>query len=87
MIDIQRVDSSRFNVTVVQRVTTQHRVTLELPYYQKLTRGRVPEETLVRKSFEFLLEREPNTKIMRRFDLPTIGDYFPEYEHRIREML
>jgi hypothetical protein len=87
MINVQRIDSSKFAVTVAKRVTTEHEVTLELSYYQKLTKGRFPEETLVRKSFEFLLEREPNTSILRRFDLTVIADYFPEYETRIRQML
>ncbi len=39
------------------------------------------------KSFEFLLDREPNTSILGRFDLPVIGQYFPEYEKKIRKML
>ena len=41
-------------------------------------------EDLVRRSFEFLLEREPRTSILREFDLPVIGRYFPEYEREIR---
>jgi hypothetical protein len=41
----------------------------------------------VEKSFEFLLERESNTSILKTFDLPVIGGYFPEYENAIREML
>jgi len=39
---------------------------------------------LVRRSFEFLLEREPKESILVRFDLPMIGRYFPEYEATIR---
>ncbi|UCG89221.1 MAG: hypothetical protein JSW71_12050 [Gemmatimonadota bacterium] len=87
MIDVQRIDSAEFEVTVVKRVTTRHQVTLNPSYYNRLTKGEVPEEMLVRKSLEFLLEREPNTSILRRFDLSVIGDYFPEYERRIRQML
>jgi hypothetical protein len=34
---------------------------------------------LVRASFEFLLEREPASSILRRFDLAAISTYFPEY--------
>ena len=34
---------------------------------------------LVGESFEFLLEREPQTSILREFDLEVIGRYFPEY--------
>ena len=41
-------------------------------------------EALVRESFEFLLEREPQTSILREFDLEVIGRYFPEYPADIR---
>ena len=41
-------------------------------------------EELVRESFEFLLEREPQTSILREFDLEVIGRYFPEYPAEIR---
>ena len=43
-------------------------------------------EELVQRSFEFLLEREPNTSILRRFDLPVIGKYFPEYERQMHRL-
>jgi hypothetical protein len=33
----------------------------------------------VRRSFDFLLEREPPSSILRTFDLAVIGRYFPEY--------
>lgn len=36
-------------------------------------------EDLVRRSFEFLLEREPPQSILRRFALGDIERYFPEY--------
>ena len=39
---------------------------------------------LVERSFAFLLEREPPSSILRSFDLPVIGRYFPEYEATIR---
>ena len=40
-------------------------------------------EELVRRSFEFLLEREPKESILSRFDLTVISRYFPEYERLI----
>lgn len=47
----------------------------------------VPDATepsdLVRRSFEFLLAREPKESILRSFELPVIGRYFPEYERSI----
>jgi hypothetical protein len=36
-------------------------------------------EDLVKRSFEFLLEREPPESILRRFRLADIERYFPEY--------
>ena len=40
-------------------------------------------ETLVRTTFEFLLEREPKESILPRFDIAVIGRYFPEFRERI----
>ena len=34
---------------------------------------------LVKASFAFLLEREPASSILRRFNLEVIARYFPEY--------
>jgi len=87
MITVDTIDEQTYEVTVSGRSTTKHTVTVDASYYQKLTEGRVPPETLVEKSFEFLLERESNTSILRSFELPVIGRYFPEYETTIRKML
>lgn len=86
-VTIKKRDETIFEVTVRASATTTHTVTVEAAYAQKLTGGKVPVETLVRRSFDFLLEREPNTSILRRFDLPAIGRYFPEYERTVRGML
>ena len=58
-------------------------LTVSQDYYQKLTGGKITPEKLIEKSFEFLLERESNTMILARFELPDIGDDFPEYEKTI----
>jgi hypothetical protein len=39
---------------------------------------------LIRRSFEFLLAREPKESILRSFGLSVIVRYFPEYEREIR---
>jgi hypothetical protein len=44
-------------------------------------------DRLVRTSFEFLLEREPNSAILREFELHEITRYFPEYESTVRARL
>jgi len=38
---------------------------------------------LVRRSFEFLLAREPKESILKKFDLALIQKYFLEYENTI----
>jgi hypothetical protein len=83
-ISVTKRDATTFEVTVAGRATTRHTVTLDTAYHQKLTGGKLPAEQLIHRSFEFLLEREPNTSILRHFDLPVIGNYFPEYERTMR---
>ena len=41
-------------------------------------------ESLVARSFDFLLEREPPTAILASFDLSVIQRYFPEYDTTFR---
>lgn len=87
MITVQPIDETTFRVTVEGRTTTTHTVTLSSAYYKKLTGKRVTPDVLVEKSIAFLLERESNTSILRSFELPVIGRYFPEYEKTIGTML
>jgi len=86
-IEVARKDSKTFSVTVNATTPTTHTVTLEPEYYEKLTEGKIPPEKLIERSFEFLLEHESNTSILRSFDLPTIGRYFPAYEKTIVQRL
>jgi len=87
MITVNPIDSTTFEVVVEAGTTTTHKVSVKPSYYEKLTDKRVTPKVLVEKSFEFLLDRESNTSILRSFDLPVIGQYFPEYEKVIKGML
>jgi hypothetical protein len=51
---------------------------------ERLAPGADDPADLVRRSFVFLLAREPKESILRSFDLPVIGRYFPDYEREIR---
>lgn len=86
-VSVKKLDDTTFEVSVQGSSPTTHTVTVTPDYAAMLTGGRVPTEQLVGRSFDFLLEREPNTSILRRFDLPVIARYFPEYERTIRGML
>jgi hypothetical protein len=63
---------------------TRHDVTVTTGDLANLAPDATEPTDLVRRSFEFLLEREPKGSILARFDLPLIGRYFPEYERTIR---
>ncbi|NOY77179.1 MAG: hypothetical protein GXO76_04850 [Calditrichaeota bacterium] len=67
--------SKSFDVTVLEKD------------YKNLTGGKIPVEELIKKSFEFLLKREPKESILRQFDLMVIARYFPEYEQEIKKAL
>jgi len=84
-VHVEEIKQGTFQVTVSASSTTQHEVTVEDTYAKKLTNGKTSTAELVKQSFEFLLEREPNTSILRRFDLAVINRYFPEYESVISQ--
>lgn len=82
-IDVIEVNASTFHVTVSANRMTEHEVTVQPEYAVKLCSGSMSTLELVKKSFEFLLERESNTSILRKFDLRVISQYFPAYESEI----
>ena len=86
-ITVTKTEEERYEVIVEAQTTTTHTVSLTEDYYRKLSGGRVSEEDLINKSFVFLLERESNTMILRKFDLPLIGNYFPEFEQTIKKSI
>jgi hypothetical protein len=84
MISVRKIDDETFEVSVVAGGTTKHRVTLRAADRVRLAGNDASAERLIEESFRFLLDREPNTSILARFDLPIIGQYFPEYDREMR---
>ncbi|PCI39923.1 MAG: hypothetical protein COB53_02395 [Elusimicrobia bacterium] len=77
-------ENGAYRVTVSEGgSSTSHRVTVAELDYDRLKKGEESAEELVRRSFEFLLEREGKESIMSSFDLMVIAHYFPEYEKKI----
>lgn len=66
---------------------TEHRVTVPEGLIERLDLPGDDLERVVRESFEFLLEREPASSIMREFSLDVIPRYFPEYEEELPKRL
>ncbi len=87
-IEVEKMDATNFRVRVREgRSESAHHVTLDPKDHARLTGGAVEPQELIRKSFEFLLERESKESIPSRFDLTVISRYFPEYEREIKGRL
>jgi hypothetical protein len=73
----------RFDVDVTDAGSTSHHdVTLSRSDLEELGMASSPED-FIRRSFEFLLEREPKESILARFDISQIGTYFPEFKRTV----
>jgi hypothetical protein len=77
-----------FGVEVTEGTdVTGHRVRVPEEFLDDLLLSGVDPEVIVRESFNFLLEREPATSIMREFSLEDIARYFPEYPEELQRRL
>ena len=79
MISVTQNKRNEFKIIVKSEVETVHFVTVDNEWYDNLTKGRLSKEELVKLSFRFLVDREPNTSILREFSLDTISDFFDDY--------
>ena len=84
---IEKLTEDIFKVTVSGSIATRHEVTVTDIAHHRLTSGRVTKEELLDFSFKFLLDREPNTSILSKFDITVISQYFPEYESELFRIL
>ena len=86
-ITVESSGGTVYRVTVNQdKNETKHEVTVMPDDIARYSPGTTPER-LLEASFEFLLEREPASSILSRFELPVIERYFPEYPRLIRHMV
>ena len=87
MIEVEHIAGDRWLVTVGGVTRTQHTVSVTESDLSGLGGPATTAEELLRASFRFLLDREPNTSILSEFELPVIGRYFPEFERVIQRCL
>ena len=83
-ISIKKLSDDVFTVTVAETSTTTHTVTLTDQSLNDLTNNNVTETQLLKFSFNFLLDREPNASILSAFDINVISWYFSEYKDEVR---
>ena len=73
-----------FTVKVTNDVSTSHTVTVTDQSLADLTDNNVTKTQLLEFSFNFLLDREPNTSIFSSFDIDVISKYFSDYKDEVR---
>ena len=78
-ISIKKRTDDVFVVTVADGMTTTHTVTVTDQSLTDLTDNNVTKTQLLDFSFNFLLDREPNTSILSSFDINVIPRYFSDY--------
>ena len=87
-IDVEAEAEGQFRVRVTEgNGESTHKVTVSTLDYDRIVGGKLTRQELVKRSFEFLLEREPKESILAQFDLSVIGRYFPDYEGEIKRGL
>ena len=83
-ISIKKLNDDFFEITVADTPTTTHTVTVTDATLTDLTDNNVTKTQLIEFSFNFLLDREPNTSILSSFDINVISKYFSDYRDEVR---
>ena len=83
-ISIKKRTDDVFVVTVADGITTTHTVKVTDQSLTDLTDNNVTKTQLLEFSFNFLLDREPNTSILSSFDINVISKYFSDYRDEVR---
>lgn len=87
-ISVAGREDGSFEVEIRRGATiTHHVVSVPVDLAARAGRPDVDPVRLIEVSFEFLLDREPPSSILRRFDLDVIGRYFPEYPQELARRL
>lgn len=79
-IKIKELSPNAFDVTIYSNTETNHQVTISDNFITEYQIKNLTKKEIIKKSFLFLLERESNTSILRKFDIEVIANYFPEYK-------
>ena len=87
MISVEAIDNNSFKVSVTKNSPTEHIVLLNDCFHQDVTNNKLTKTELIIKSFEFLLKRESNQSILKKFNLEVISQYFPDYIDEIKKII
>ena len=81
---ITELSKDKFEIIVKADQLTKHVVSVTDQMLLNLTNNKISKKELLNFSFNFLIEREPNTSILSKFDIIVISKYFPEYISKVK---
>ena len=81
LITVKKIDANRFSVRIKKDVETQHLVIVSDAAHKKFSDAALTKEQLIKKSFLFLLQKENQVSILRKFHIEEIENYFPEFSN------
>jgi hypothetical protein len=81
ILNITQIDKDTFEVVVQGDTTTRHVVKVSDQALTNFTFDKMSKEQFVKKSFLFLLKKEPNTFIHGDFQIEEIENFFPEFRN------
>lgn len=87
VIEVKKINDGLFEVLITHDGTTSHLIILNQIDYEKYSHNQCTPEELIKASFQFLLDRESNQSILKKFALNVIENYFPEYPDELSKYL
>jgi hypothetical protein len=81
MLNITQIDKDTFKVVVRGETITSHVVKVSNQALTEFTFDKMSKEQFVKKSFLFLLKKEPNTSIQGDFHIEEIENFFPGFRN------
>ncbi len=84
-LSISQTSQDTYHVTVSGHTPTSHTVIVTESAHYQLTRNLTTKEELIKFSFGFLLNREPNTAILPSFEITLIEKYFKEFRDNVQK--
>ena len=81
LIDVQKITESEFLVRINKDTETRHIIVVSDEAHKNFSAGELTKEQLVKKSFLFLLRKENQKSILKKFRIEEIEMYFPEFSN------
>ena len=72
-INSKELSPNAFDVTIYSNTETNHQVTISDNFITEYQIKNLTKKEIIEQSFIFLLERESNTSILRKFDIEVIA--------------